>query len=133
MTSKEFVFYRHILDKTQKETAQILGVSLKAVNSYEQGWRNIPPHIERQILFLLAQKVDVQKNEEPCWICRDCPPEKRESCPSWEFQCGDICWFICGTKCQGFPKENWGEKIEICKSCSFFKSFMDKVNGLKRE
>ena len=41
--------------------AQILGSSLKAVQSFEQGWRKIPVHVERQMLFLLAMKKGVGK------------------------------------------------------------------------
>jgi DNA-binding XRE family transcriptional regulator len=51
---KEFSTARQYLGKTQSQTAQLLGISLKAIQSFEQGWRNIPVHIERQVLFLLA-------------------------------------------------------------------------------
>ncbi|MGB5991268.1 MAG: helix-turn-helix transcriptional regulator, partial [Desulfobacterales bacterium] len=37
MDSKEFKKWREKLNKTQKEIAQLLGVSVKAVHSYEQG------------------------------------------------------------------------------------------------
>ena len=36
MTSKEFKKFRKKLEKTQRQTAQLLGVSIKAVHSYEQ-------------------------------------------------------------------------------------------------
>ena len=51
MDSKEFKKWRKKLNKTQKEIAQLLGLSVKAVHSYEQGWRNIPAHVERQMFF----------------------------------------------------------------------------------
>ncbi len=51
MATKQFTFYRKRLDKTQKQLAEILDVSIKAVHSHEQGWRKIPPHVERQIFF----------------------------------------------------------------------------------
>jgi DNA-binding XRE family transcriptional regulator len=54
MDKKEFSYYRKKLQKTQKEMAQLLGTSLKAVESYEQGWRSIPVPVERQVLFFLA-------------------------------------------------------------------------------
>ena len=56
MGKKEFVKARAKLDKTQKEMSQLLGVSIKTIYSYEQGWRNIPTHVERQVFFLLTQK-----------------------------------------------------------------------------
>ena len=53
------------LEKTQKELAELLGSSLKAVSSYEQGWRSIPAHIERQLFFLLIkQRNDAAANLE---------------------------------------------------------------------
>ena len=56
MDKMEFQYFRQKLQKTQKEMAQLLGTSLKAVESYEQGWRNIPAQVERQVLFFLAMK-----------------------------------------------------------------------------
>jgi len=47
---------RHHLGKTQWQMAQLLGAFLKALESFEQGWRNIPVHIERQALLLMAFK-----------------------------------------------------------------------------
>ena len=44
MDSDEFLKFRKTLHKTQQEIAEILGVSVKAVHSYEQGWRNVPTH-----------------------------------------------------------------------------------------
>ena len=52
---KEFSYFRKKMSKTQKQMAQLLGTSLKAVHSYEQGWRQIPTHVERQLFFLLSR------------------------------------------------------------------------------
>ena len=41
---KESSAARQYLGKTQSQMAQVLGVSLKAIQSFEQGWRNIPVH-----------------------------------------------------------------------------------------
>ena len=48
MNKKEFSQIRNQLGKTQMQMAQLLGVSLKAIQSFEQGWREIPVHAERQ-------------------------------------------------------------------------------------
>ena len=53
MEKEEFVVARTKLDKTQKEMSQLLGVSVKAIYSYEQGWRSIPTHVERQAFFAI--------------------------------------------------------------------------------
>ena len=52
--------------KVQDEIAQLLGKSVKAVHSYEQGWRSIPPDVERQMLFLLARVFDGNHKRKAC-------------------------------------------------------------------
>ena len=54
MDKEEFSEIRRQLGKTQKQMAQLLATSQKAIESFEQGWRNIPVHIERQVFFLLV-------------------------------------------------------------------------------
>jgi DNA-binding XRE family transcriptional regulator len=41
MNKKELSKIRQRLGKSQKEMAQLLAISLKAVQSFEQGWRNM--------------------------------------------------------------------------------------------
>jgi len=67
MGKKEFSKIRRHLGKTQNRLAQLLGVSLKAMQSFEQGWRKIPVYIERQVLFLLAMKKSAPKKVKACW------------------------------------------------------------------
>ena len=117
MDRKEFLTFRKKLGKTQKQTAILLGTSVKAIHSYEQGWRRVPGHVERQLLFLASRKIGIEKGQKPCWIIKQCPPERRKLCPSWEFRAGRICWFINGTICEGTVRKNWQEKMEICRSC----------------
>ena len=119
MGSKEFSLLRQRLQKTQKEMSQLLGVSLRSVQSFEQGWRRVPAHVERQILFLLAMKKGA-KNLRPCWDMQSCCLENREECPAWEFQVGHLCWFISGTRCQGKVHGTWAKKISRCKQCKVF-------------
>ena len=63
MEKKQFSEIRRHLGKTQLQMAQLLGISLKAIQSFEQGWRNIPVHIERQVLFLLASKKSLPQKD----------------------------------------------------------------------
>ena len=102
--------------------AQLLGVSLKAVHSYEQGWRSIPAHIARQLLFLVALTKQKHKTTKPCWVVKKCPKERRNRCPAQEFQAGKFCWFIPGTICEGKVQLDWEEKMKICRSCEMFQS-----------
>ena len=125
MDSKEFKKYRKKLNKTQKEIAQLFSISLKAVQGYEQGWRNIPAHVERQMYFHLSRIGGNQIRRKPCWIIKNCPSKIREQCPAWEFNAGDICWFISRTICCSDDRKEWEEKIKFCRSCKVLKSVLD--------
>lgn len=120
MEKSEFITIRKRLTKTQKQLSELLGVSLKAISSYEQGWRNIPVHVERQLLFLLSKKNNTAK--KACWDIKQCPDEVKESCPAWEFNGGHLCWFISGSICNSDKKKSWEEKISVCRTCPVFKS-----------
>jgi len=124
MDKKEFSQIRQHFGKTQNQIAQLLGISLKAVQSFEQGWRNIPVSTQRQLLFLLTLKGSRSKTNRPCWVIRKCPMEIKQNCPAWEFQAGYICWFINGTICQGEVQESWQNKIKICRQCKVFRSML---------
>jgi DNA-binding XRE family transcriptional regulator len=128
MTSNEFKKYRIKLEKTQRQMAHLLGVSIKAVHSYEQGWRSVPVHVERQILFLISRLNRNIRNNVPCWDRKACPIEKKSMCPAWEFQAGDLCWFINGTICNGIVHRNWREKMKLCRSCEVMKSIFKRQN-----
>lgn len=124
MNAHEFQSLRQKLQKTQKEISQLLGTSLRGVQSFEQGWRKIPVHIERQMLFLWALKKKSDKKVRPCWEIRGCPPQARQVCPAWEFNAGLLCWFINGTICRGKPLENWSKKMKACRQCPVFATNM---------
>ncbi len=121
MTRQEFSAYRKRLRKTQKQMAQLLSTSIKAVHSYEQGWRTIPPHAERQVFFLVSRLNDDGKRKKPCWTLKKCPKKHKAVCPAREFRAGHLCWFINGTLCEGEVHASWREKIERCKSCDVFR------------
>jgi len=129
MKKDEFKKIRSKIGKTQKQMSQLLGSSIKAVHSYEQGWRKIPPYVERQILFLLSRKIRKNKiNKLKCWEIIKCNAILREKCPAWEFNSGDLCWFINGTTCHGKVHENWHEKLKMCKECEFFHLTFEEEN-----
>ena len=124
MGKKEFSKIRRHLRKTQSQLAQLLGTSLKAIQSFEQGWRNIPVHTERQLLFLLGLKKSPREKNRRCWVIRKCPMETRRNCPAWEFQAGHLCWFINGTICNGEVQESWRKKMKICQQCKVFRTML---------
>ena len=120
MESNEFKSFRKKLNKTQKQMSQLLGTSLKAIHSYEQGWRTIPPAVERQLFFLISRISNRPKPNQQCWRIKKCPTEQKKKCPAWEFKSGNLCWFINGTICEGDVHKNWKEKMKICRSCEVF-------------
>ncbi len=120
-----FAAARLKLGKTQKELAELLGVSLKAVQSYEQGWRSIPAHAERQLYFLLVnQRGKHPERRKDCWNIKKC--NRKKECPAWEFQAGHLCWFLSGTKCECAADKSWKEKISICRDCDILQSLLQK-------
>jgi hypothetical protein len=120
MNPQEFHVIREQLGKTQRQLSALLGTSLKAVQSFEQGWRKVPVHIERQILFLLTcRKIKVREGR-PCWEIQKCLLETRQACPAWEFNAGHLCWFINGTICHGVPRTSWTSKMRLCRTCEVF-------------
>ncbi len=127
MDGTEFSQIRRHLGKTQKELAQLLGVSSQAIKSFEQGWRSISTHNERHLLFLLALRGSHGKRYKPCWIIQKCPMETRRNCPAWEYQAGHLCWFINGTICKGKVQENWQKKMESCRQCEVFRSVISSA------
>ncbi len=127
MESQEFKSFRKKLQKTQEEMARLLGISVKAIRSYEQGWRSIPAHAERQVMFLSAKKDEILTPAKPCWTVNKCSEEKKDQCPAWEFRAGKLCWFINGTNCSGTIQKDWKEKIEICKNCKAFPAGLKEI------
>ena len=127
MDAKEFLSLRQKLQKTQKGISQLLGTSLRGIQSFEQGWRKIPVHVERQLLFLwaLKKKIDrIDRDVRPCWKIQGCSLQGRQACPTWEFRTGHLCWFINGTLCQGKPQESWSKKMKVCRKCRVFTTNM---------
>lgn len=122
MNSREFYVIRSRLGKSQAQLARLLGVSSRAVQSFEQGWRKVPSLVERQMLFLFYVKLVPKAKIRPCWHTKKCETKTRKTCPAWEFRAGHICWFINGTICGGKIQENWNKKMQLCRQCEVFKS-----------
>ncbi len=127
MQRQEFVNIRKRLQKTQREIAELLGISHKTVESYEQGFRNIPVNVAR-ILYYLFFKLNKEKLDEKklCWIDKTCPMEIRENCVAWLAQEGFFCWFLTGKSCVREKMLSPGNS-QNCFSCSFFKDNLDKI------
>jgi DNA-binding XRE family transcriptional regulator len=124
MKKAQFAEIRLHLGKPQNQMAQILGVSPKAIQSFEQGWRNILVHVERQVRLILALKSRASRKGKPCWLTRCCSAEDRQNCPAWQFDAGNLCWFINGTICEGTAQKSWQKKMKICGECEVYRSIL---------
>jgi len=123
MDKDELVHARKLLKRTQLRLADLLGVSVKTIHSYEQGLRTIPSYIERQIFFLLSNQRSRKHSLMPCWEIKQCG--QKESCPAWEFQSGHLCWFLCGTKCGCSINATQDNKLQSCRNCKIFRSLLE--------
>lgn len=122
MNKNDFSLLRKKLGKTQKQLAELLGISLKTIHSYEQGWRTIPGHAEKLLYFLFINQRGRKGTLTPCWEEKQCPV--KEQCPAWEFESGHMCWYMCGTLCDCTKDACHKEKIDICKTCPIFNSLI---------
>jgi DNA-binding XRE family transcriptional regulator len=107
---------RGILGRTQAELASAIGVSEKAVQSYEQGWRKVPLRVMIQLLVLLALYRKHTLDDIPCWEIRKCAPAQREQCASFTVGRGQFCWFIGSKACRPPPTTASGP-ILPCMEC----------------
>jgi len=61
MDGKELAYFRKKLSKTQEELARLFGTWVKAIQGYEQGWRSVSAHLERQLFFPTAMATGKNK------------------------------------------------------------------------
>jgi len=107
---------RGIMKRTQAELAAALGVSEKAIQSYEQGWREVPVRVMIQLLVLLALYQKQTMDDIPCWEIRKCSPDQRSNCASFTVSHGQFCWMI-GSKTCSPPNPESPQPIMPCMSC----------------
>lgn len=127
MQKQDFKKLRKLLGKTQKGMADLLGVSKKTVESYEQGLRNIPPNVQRIIYFLVFKlNIDKVNKRKTCWHAKRCPPKYKENCVAWLAKEGFYCWFITGRVCAA-EADNPTSCCDSCFDCDFFTESLDKI------
>ena len=90
---------RSKLGLSQRELSKTLRVSLKAVQSYEQGWRNLPESVALHLISLLAVHAGRHRGARPCWSLTRCPSATRKGCPAYLVSRGRFCWLLGGTAC----------------------------------
>jgi transcriptional regulator with XRE-family HTH domain len=114
------------LGRSQSQIAELLGVSTKAIQSYEQGWRKAPPHVEQMVLLqaILRRHPDLRKIPR-CWSLNKCSLAVRRRCPSSKLKLPGFCWFITGTLCRGSPSGSWAAKRERCLQCKVMEGLLE--------
>jgi len=101
---------RRALGKTQAEMARLLSVSTRAVQSYEQGWRPVPPRVRRMALFLLYVSRRRDGKAAPCWQVRRCSARDRACCAAYELGEGEFCWLVAGDRCPAAESALCGDR-----------------------
>jgi DNA-binding XRE family transcriptional regulator len=96
----EWVFtIRSKLGLSQSKLADMLGVSPRAIQSYEQGWRVPPRPFAMQLMTVLALHVETPPPSQPCWRLTGCPAEARNTCAAHSVGRGRSCWQLSGRSC----------------------------------
>jgi len=108
---------RQALGKTQSEMAGLLSVSTRAVQSYEQGWRPVPPHVRKMAIFLLCVSRRHKGKVVPCWQIRKCSKRDRAACPAHQLGEGELCWLVTGDACPLAESASSEDKAERCAKC----------------
>jgi DNA-binding transcriptional regulator YiaG len=114
---------------TQTQLAAAMGTSAKAIQSYEQGWRNVPTRVLMQLFVLLAVHRRRQVDKVPCWEIMNCPPKAREECPSYTIGDGQFCWLMAGAsgRCQwrpAAPATGSPKDVLPCSSCEVIRRLL---------
>ena len=115
---------RAILGRTQKEMSVALGIAEKTVQSYEQGWRDVPSRVMIQLLVLLALYRRQTMDDVPCWEIRECSPEQREQCASFQVSRGQFCWFVGAAHCHPRNRDGDPGPILPCMQCPVIKRLL---------
>ena len=114
---------RRSFGRTQKELAAALGLSTKAIQSYEQGWRPVPVRVMIQLLVLLSLYRRQTEDAVPCWETRKCEASLRKRCACFTVGEGQFCWFI-GTRDCLPPGGVNEDDLMPCMSCPVVKRLL---------
>ncbi len=110
---------------TQTELADVIGVSVRTVQSCEQGWRNPSAAVEKAALLLLSAKRNGADCTQPmCWEAVGCREEERRACLVFQTRQGHLCWLLSGNLCQGAHLRSWDDKKAACTRCAFFRKLL---------
>ena len=116
---------RNVLGKSQSELASLTGISLRAIQSYEQGWRPTPPHVQKLVGLLRFFEWRKDAGEPPpCWQIMGWDADLRETCPSYQLDAGSFCWLVTGNACKGRDMGTWENKLAHCMECPAMRQWL---------
>ena len=120
---------------SQSELAGLAGISSRAIQSYEQEWRQPSEMVERmQLLLLLAHRHGAGLSRCRCWERKKCSPGVRERCIAYVTRQGHLCWFLTGTMCEGRRQKSWSDNMRLCLDCGFMQGLLRPVKtGTERD
>ena len=114
---------RRSLGLTQAAVARSLGVSIRAIQSYEQGWRETPQAVMIQLLVLAAAYRSAALDGKPCWEVTGCSATQQKKCPC-RLTGGQLCWLVSGRKCAAAAKSEAGS-LQPCLDCAVVRRLLD--------
>ena len=115
---------------SQSELASLVGIGVRAIQSYEQKWREPSEMVKRTlILLLVAHRNGPKLSVMRCWEQTGCSPRVCEKCVAYATRQGHLCWFLTGTICKGKRHRNWTEKMQVCLDCSFLQRLLNPPAG----
>ena len=109
---------------TQEETGHFLGLSEKALQSYEQGWRRVPESVWKELLTLVAIQRGYPRGYRRCWEIIGCPVPSRASCFCAGKMAGLFCWMTATTNCHFFHPE-LKKSMLTCVRCPVTAQFLN--------
>ncbi len=66
-----------------------------------------------------ARLISATERQVTCWEMKNCPPERRNSCPAYP-EHGGQCWMVTATLCGGKEQGSYHDKMANCKKCNVY-------------
>jgi DNA-binding XRE family transcriptional regulator len=124
---------REELQLSQAKLARMLGVSVRTVQSCEQGWRHPGAAVEKSALLLLvAHRKGGTIPGLRCWEVMNCSSDKRRKCLAFRSGQGHLCWYLSGLLCPGPDSTAWEKKRSLCLNCELFKLMLGQPEREER-
>ena len=114
---------RETMGWSRAETAAILGLSRKAVESYELGWRKVPARVWKQALTVAAIQRKYPMGTKPCWELTRCHERVSKNCLCRKLTDGRFCWMTV-TQCCHLAHLDKQMGFENCLSCPVIRQFL---------